>query len=339
MALKDKLAGLTKGLGEGADRPKTEAPGAVAPPPSRPRTGPGQMLAVRHLMGESAAEVAQLREKLEAFAGSVPAKPVDPFTVGVSVYANRHEDEFQTREFAALREDVGHAKKNVQPILVREVQGRGAVVYEVIYGHRRLRACQELKLPVWIIVVQATDEELFYAMDMENRQRKNPSPFELGDSYRRALENGLFASLRALAARLNIDPGYASRAYNIAKLPPEVLDAFPSRTAIQFKWGKDLSDALQRDPEGVIARAKAIQSSADKPVAAQVLQQLLGKVTPEGEAPSLPIRGRGTKPAGSIVADAKGNVTVKLNASAVSRQRLPELQSLLAKFISESGSH
>ena len=47
----------------------------------------------------------------------------------------------------------------------------------------------------------------------------------------------------------------------------------------------------------------------------------------------------GTKPAGSIVADAKGNVTVKLNASAVSRQRLPELQSLLAKFISESGSH
>jgi ParB/RepB/Spo0J family partition protein len=129
-------------------------------------------------------------------------------------------------------------------------------VYEVIYGHRRLRACQELKLPVWIIVVQATDEELFYAMDMENRQRKNPSPFELGDSYRRALENGLFASLRALAARLNIDPGYASRAYNIAKLPPEVLDAFPSRTAIQFKWGKDLSDALQRDPEGVIARAK-----------------------------------------------------------------------------------
>jgi ParB family chromosome partitioning protein len=334
MALKDKLAGLTKGLGETPQKPQQDgaaAPAATAP--ARPRTGPGQMLAVRHLMGESAAEVAQLREKLEAYAGSVPARPVDPSTVGVSAYANRHEDEFTSKDFAALREDIEHAKKNIQPILVRQVKGRGKVVYEVIYGHRRLRACQDLKLPVWIIVVEATDEELFYAMDMENRQRKNPSPFELGDSYRRALESELFSSLRTLAARLKIDPGYASRAYNIAKLPPEVLDAFPSRTEIQFKWGKELSDALQKDPEGVIERAKAVKVGGTKLTSPQVLQKLLGKAANESAGPVLEIQGSAEKSVGRIEADAKGNVTVKLAAGIVPKERLAALQDLLTKFV------
>ncbi len=291
------------------------------------------MLAVRHLMGESTHELTQLRSQLEAYAGSVPAKPVDPFTVGASIYANRHEDEYSTKEFAALRDEIGHAKKNIQPILVREAPSGDVIRYEVIFGHRRLRACQDLKLQVWIIVVEATDEELFYAMDMENRQRKNPSPYELGDSYRRALENELFSSLRALAARLKIDPGYASRAYNIAKLPPEVLDAFPSRTDIQFKWGKALSDALQKDPEAVIKRAKAAKLDGQKLSAAQVLQKILGKLSDAPDASGLEVwTGKENMPAGRILTDAKGNVTVKLPAAAVPKERLPALQELLSSF-------
>lgn len=327
MSIKDKLAEKTKGLGETAAPELVKTEGG----PPRPRTGPGQMLAVRHLMGESQAEVAELREKLEAYAGTVPARAVDPELVGISRYANRHEDEYKTKEFIALKEEIARAGRNVQPIMVRAVKGRGKVVFEVIYGHRRLRACADLGIAVWIIVVEASDEELFLAMDMENRQRKNPSPFELGDSYRRALEEGLFSSLRNLATKLHIDVGNASKAYAIAKLPNEILDAFPSPTLIQYRWGKELSEALQKDPEGVVERAKKLKKEGRALTAPQVLAQLVGRI--HGRT-TVPLRLKPEdKPVGKIVHDGRGGVTVVLASGSISAAKMAEFEQVVLKFL------
>ena len=248
MGIADKLSAKTRGLGEGAAPAKPTAGDAsrVEAPRPHPRTGPGQMLAVRTLMQESSQEVERLREQLEAYADSVPAKALDPKSIGQSKYANRHEDEFKSKEFTELRAEIERAGRNVQPILLRAVKGRGDIQFEVIYGHRRHRACLDLGIPVWGIVVEATDQELFFAMDMENRQRKNPSAFELGDSYRRALEDGLFSSIRHLASTLHVDHSLAAKAFAIASLPPEVLRAFPSPTAVQYRLGRH---AVGRDSE------------------------------------------------------------------------------------------
>ncbi|MRD49374.1 ParB/RepB/Spo0J family partition protein [Caenimonas koreensis DSM 17982] len=333
MSMKDKLAARTKGLGAFPTTPVVKAADAGGSAAQRPRTGPGQMLAVRHLMGESAAETATLRAQLEAYADSVPSKMVDSATVGVSAYANRHEDEFSTPEFASLRDQIQNAGRNVQPIMVRGVKGRGSVQFEVMFGHRRLRACQDLGIPVWVVVVEASDQELFLAMDMENRERKNPSPFELGESYRRALHNELFPSLRALASRLHLDSGYVTRAYAIATLPPEVLDAFSSRTEIQFRWGKELSDKLQQDPEGVIKRALEIKAAGQKYGPSDVLARLLGhsESTPATE---LDIRPQGAKKAiAKIKQDKSGAVTVKVVPGVIATDKLDELHRILAKFL------
>lgn len=333
MGIADKLSAKTKGLGEGAAIAKPGSGDASQAETVRPhpRTGPGQMLTVRNLMQESTAEVQRLREQLEAYAGSVPAKALDPRSVAQSKYANRHEDEFKSKEFADLRTEIERAGRNVQPILVRAVQGRGDVKFEVIYGHRRHRACLDSGLSVWAVVVEATDQELFLAMDMENRQRKNPSAFELGDSYRRALEDGLFSSIRHLASSLHVDHSLAAKAYAIATLPPEVLRAFPSPTDVQYRWGKLLSDAIQRDPEAVIERAIKVAGKGGSRQPAQVLEALLA--TDSKIAPRELRLAEGEKPVGQLQQSRTGALTIKLSTGAVPAAKVAELEALVVSFL------
>lgn len=338
MGIADKLGAKTKGLGEGASLPPATSPETGALHARGPRTGPGQLLAVRSMMGDANAELEKLRERLQAFDGSVPARQLDPNEVAASKFANRHQDEFKSDEFEQLRDDIRKTGRNVQPISVRPVHGRAEHKFEVIYGHRRLQACKDLGLKVWAIVVEATDEELFIAMDTENRQRKNPSPFELGDSYRRALEHGLFVSMRELAARLNVDLGLVSKAVVIANLPAEVLAAFPSPTAIQYRWGKSLSDAIQKDPEGVIRRAKKIKQEAALS-AAEVLTKLLqsGEASQEPAVRKIAVTGQ-AKPVGKLSRSASGAISLSLSAGMVSAASFERLHEFVVGLVAESGA-
>ena len=46
----------------------------------------------------------------------------------------------------------------------------------------------------------------------------------------------------------------------LAKLPREVIKAFGSPLYLQFRWAKELKDAHQRDPEGLLATARELAS-------------------------------------------------------------------------------
>ena len=63
------------------------------------------------------------------------------------------------------------------PILVRPLPDK-ADAYQVAYGHRRLRACEILGIPVRAIVMPLTDEQLVIAQGIENTERANLSFIE-----------------------------------------------------------------------------------------------------------------------------------------------------------------
>ena len=74
------------------------------------------------------------------------------------------------------------------------------------------------------------------------------------------------------------DAGIVSRYVAIADLPEPILKAFRTPTLIQKRWGQMLSDAVQRDPDGVLLRAKGLASSqVHSPT--DVLTALLGVAT------------------------------------------------------------
>lgn len=253
MSIKDRLAKKTEGL---LVPGKSENTPASAPL----RTGPGQMLMVNSLMKESNEKLAVLEARLKEFDGVLPVRLVDADRIAPSKWANRDVRSYDLAGFKTLKDEIAQAGGNVQPIKIRPLEG-DAERYEVVFGHRRHRACLELGLPVLALIEEVSDQDLFKAMDRENRTRADLSPWEQGVMYRRALNEQLFHSQEQLAKEIGVDPGNLSKALRLADLPETVVQAFASPLELQYRWAKSLNDALQRDPEGVLERAKELAAN------------------------------------------------------------------------------
>ncbi|EJL76622.1 ParB-like partition protein [Variovorax sp. CF313] len=208
------------------------------------------------------------------------AQRLDPADVTASRFATRHPRAYETAGFQSLKADIAHAGGNDQAIKVRALLNleKEGVRYEIVFGHRRHRACLELGLPVNAVVEPfMTDAQLHAEMERENRYREDLSPWELGRRYLTALDAGLYPSMRQMAAQLGIDCSAVSKAMGLAKLPLEVVDAFSSPVDLQLRWSTALADAMALDPAGVIERARTIRAMHKRPAASAVFSMLVSK--------------------------------------------------------------
>lgn len=323
--------------------PELEAAPPVVPPAvdlapdpapmARSRTAPGTMAHFLVAQSSAVSEAGELREQLKAFEGAKPAKRLDPRRIRPSRWANRHASSFEGAAFAELRQEIGSAGGNVQPIKVRPLKATdaGGVDHEVVFGLRRHRACLELGLPVLAIVEELEDLQLFEEMERENRSRANLSPWEQGMMYRRALDEGLFSSQRKLAEALCVDLALVSKSLAMARLPDAVVSAFATPLDIQYRWAQPLADAVQKDPEGVLARAREIGTAAARPMPKAVLEHLLG-LTGKSSGSDPVVLGEGARsvrwqPGG------KGAVRVDIPAGALSARQLEALQEWFRKAL------
>lgn len=80
----------------------------------------------------------------------------------------------------------------LQPILAREHAGDSDAFYEVIVGHRRLRAAKLAGLEsVPVVVTEMTDQEVLEAQLVENLKREDLTALEEAEGYRALREQGL----------------------------------------------------------------------------------------------------------------------------------------------------
>lgn len=289
---------------------KSAAAGEL-PKPIGPRTAPGQMLAARSEMLSLQGELAELREKLQQFDGSLPTIKIDPALVRATAWANRHEQSFATPSFARLKASIELAGGNTQPILVRRTEEPGH--YEVVFGHRRHRACQELRLPVLAVVWDGpmADLDLFLSMDRENREREDPSAYEQGSTYVRALEAGLFVSQRRLAEAIGVSHTWVRKAIAVAQLPEAIVESFATPLEIQPKHAEEITSALEADRKLVLRRAEKLRQTARRLAASQVVAHLVGRA----EEKSAPQRIRiGERTVGNWRRDPKGRALIVLDS-------------------------
>ena len=329
--------------------PPAAAPAApdeskVGPPAGRPeyraKTAPGSMAHFMASQSSAVREAEELRERLKSFDGALPVRMLDPASVRASRWANRHEASFSDAAFAGLKAEIASAGVNVQPVSVRPVlngsTADGAAAYELVFGHRRHRACLELGLPLQAMVTDLSDRALFEAMERENRARKNLSAWEQGSMYKRALDEGLYASQRKLSEALGVDVSLVSKSLSLARLPDAVVAAFASPLEIQFRWAQPLAEALQKDPDALMARARQVQQTGQVLPATQVLDLLLGigdttllnRSTPRHRV----IVGAAGRQA-LMTRDARGRVVVKFGAGVLSEAAATELAEAIAQVL------
>lgn len=148
---------------------------------------------------------------------------------------------------------------------------------ELICGARRLFIARHLNIPLRVDLQEMTDRAAVIAMDIENRQRRDVSPYERGMCFARILRGGYFDSQEDLARSLKISQSQVSRLLALARLPAAVISAFSNPMDIRECWGLDLVGILQdaSKREATIARARILGSTSPKPSAVDVYQQLI----------------------------------------------------------------
>jgi ParB family chromosome partitioning protein len=332
-------------------------PLSSTPPPAKaPKnsyTGAGIFMA--SITGKNEAEkeltevqgqLAQALKTAEKFEGADLVVALDTGLVQRSVWANRNQAEFMSAEFKELREEICNAGGNTQPIKVRRVakviDGQSAQ-YEIVYGHRRYQACLEEGLKVNAIVVdKMEDRSLFEAMERENRGRKDLSAWEKGMMYQSAIDRNLYGeinnkgvvdkqiSARGLAAQLNLNQSDLSRSLQLAKLPEEVIKAFVTPLDLQVRWAKDLTDAMQKDPESLLANARQIAANRSDLSATQVFEKLISKPVKASDIHEILVGG---KKLATFKAGKKGRAVVEFEAGSLLPEKHAELVSLISKFL------
>jgi ParB family chromosome partitioning protein len=163
------------------------------------------------------------------------------------------------------------------PVLGRALKGDPDYDVELIYGARRLFVARHINKPLLVELSDIADRDAIVAMDIENRQRADISPYERGLSYSRWLRAGFFSSQEDVARQLNISASQVCRLLKLARLPAVVLDAFRSPLDIREEWGAELVDALneERTRRATIHTARAIAARTPRLSSVEVFRELL----------------------------------------------------------------
>ena len=331
-------AGLIPGLQAG---PKLAGDSAPSAEPPKAKTAPGTMMGFLTAQSGAVQEAEALKARVKSLEEEAPLRKLDPSSIRPSKWANRHEASFLTAEFQELKAEIAAAGGNVQPIKVRAAWVlNGSITsagpsFELIFGHRRHRACAELGIPVLAAIEEASDVSLFEQMERENRGRKNLSAWEQGTMYRKALDDGLYSSLRRLAEGLGVDVSLVSKSVSLARLPDAVVAAFPSPLDIQFRWAAPLTEAMQKDPDGTLSRARAVAQTGGNLGAATILSRLLGMPEPPAgrSASQVLTISKAGKVAAKLAADAKGRALVRFEVGALPESKRKALAKVIEDFL------
>jgi ParB family chromosome partitioning protein len=285
-------------------------------------------------------QVDELKKENLTLKTSTPMLKINPKLIKASKFANRLDESFTLKEFEEFRTEISSTGGNVQPIKVRSVRNDDKSDpggYEIIFGHRRHRACLDLGLDVAAIVEDVDDRAMFIEMEHENRQRKNLRPFEQGVMYAKALDAGLFPTVRKMAFELGVSPGSLSMSLALARLPPEILNAFSSPLDLQFRWAKDLQDLAEKNMGQVLKRVEQLKVNSRRLRAVDVYRFLIdGDVDVSANSPSTKtISITGQKGQSASIDHNEANNVVVVNLKNIDATKVKNLCKLIEDFISD----
>lgn len=241
------------------------APEALSPdsaPPELRRVAAGPVRSLKDSFSGVEQENERLRELLASKQGVIT---IDPALVDPSPVRDRFERE-DDPAFELLRRSMAERGQDA-PVLVREhptVAGR----YQAAYGHRRIRAAQELGLAVKAIVRALSDEELLVAQGVENSVRSDLSFIERAAFAARLEELGHKRSV--IEQALSIDRAESTKLISVVRrVPAELIVWIGSAPKIGRPRWLELAELMedksaQRRALAVMAKTAERPSDSDR---------------------------------------------------------------------------
>ena len=196
-----------------------------------------------------------------------PQEFVDPARCRIWERHNRDYAALTYERCRDLVESILAQGKQEVPAIVRRVSGDPDHDYEVICGARRhwsvhwLRQNNHPEIRYLVEVRTLTDEQAFRISDLENRAREDLTDLERARDYLKAL--GLYYNGRQkdMAKRLNQSEAWLSRYLDLARLPADLVNAFPDPYELKISHIGSLKPILKADDTraAVLAEARRVQ--------------------------------------------------------------------------------
>lgn len=239
------------------------------------------------------------------------ALQINPTNVHVSDWKQRHDASYASKAYIALKDSIRITNGNQQPILIRIVEAR----LEVVFGHRRHRACLELELPLFANVWNDDPNEVaaFTCLETENEFHANRSVYERGCLFKAMIDSKIFSSYRELADHIDKSHTLVNAVVRVATLHELVIRAFGDPCSITTKHAEKIMGAWPTEEAHILARAQSLCNSPPekKMTPKKVLEFLLPIKTDEKEefplivgSPELGVWGR----------TAEGHIFIRLPA-------------------------
>ena len=179
---------------------------------------------------------------------------------------NRDLDHLNEESCRDLIDAFLSARKQRIPAIVRRLKGDPDHDFEIIAGVRRwwtvqwLREHHHPEFEYLVTIQNVSDEEAFRVSDIENRSRKDISDWERAKEYSRALEEFYGSSQSEMAEHLKISRSWLSRLLDVARLPAEIVNAFPDTHGITVRIARDIKPLTseQRTLDLLLAESRAI---------------------------------------------------------------------------------
>lgn len=204
----------------------------------------------------------------ELAAGNVVSRThelVDPARCRMWQGHNRDYALLNEQRCADLIESIKAQGRQEMPAIVRRLRDDPDHDFEVICGARRhwtiswLRAHNYPDFRFLVDIRVLSDEEAFRLADIENRARDDLSDLERARDYLRALDLYYGGSQKAMAERINVTQSWLSRYLDLARLPEEIMAAFPQPQDLHIKHVTAIKPLLKPDDR----RARVFSRSAE----------------------------------------------------------------------------
>lgn len=194
---------------------------------------------------------------------------VDPAQCTMWERHNRDYSLLNESNCADLINSIKAQGKQEFPAIVRR-RGEG---YEVICGARRhfaiswLKANSDPEFRYLIELRELSDEEAFRLADIENRDREDISDYERARDYAQALEAYYNGQQKSMAARLDVSEGWLSRYLQLAKLPIQIVAAYPNQHEVKELHVRTLKPYLGEEAARIRILAEADQITREQKLA------------------------------------------------------------------------
>lgn len=341
----DRGAKVNEAVLEALKRP------AASPSPSPAPPAPGRQTAsagARTWVGRVANEhnvglkdrIAEL--ELERAEGRVVLE-LDPKRVRFGQLANRDERSLDVADeaFRELKTDLAEHGQEF-PIKVRAVADDPDHEYEVVAGHRRLRAALQLDAEreggfrvLAILDAHAAElKTIALKMYRENKVRSDLTPYEYGRTFRKWIDAGVFRTQQEIAAATRLSQPTVSFYLGVYELPIEVHAAFGDPRSISMRWMQALAKQLKAHESGVLERARELAAQTPRLKPEAVYSALMAPFA-TGKARATPTRSDSFKLNNKVIytfGRKDGRFTVKLGRH-VERGLQKELADELQEFL------